>query len=465
MSKPSTVQRLAAWIVELSGDDFSEAQLAQARLLALDTIGCGLAGWAEPMARDCVAAAIDEGAAPRCQIIGSRQRTSIANATFANGALVRVLDLNDYLIGDAAGGGDMGGHPSDNIPVALAAGEHALSRGRDVLAAIVLGYELYGRLKTLIDRHGAWDGISVSAVVAAGITGRLIGLDRTGMAHALALALVRCATPAGVRSGHLSAAKSIANALVAQTGVQAALLAARGITGPLGLIDEPHGLQQVFERTDGFARLTEPLARDACIMSAHVKAYPCLATGQGIVAAALDMHHLLGGDAGRLADARVVLADHPTVLRQQRDPGRLDPRSRESADHSFPFLAAVALIDGELGLAQFADERWHDRRVRAVMARLAFANDPALGKAVPDAYPCRIEATTTDGRLLVARCTYPPGFSRGGSAAEAVIAKFNAVTAPHLASAARQAIIDAVMGLEDCADLGGLAAAIAVPVT
>ena len=464
------IERLARWITDLSTNDFTSAQIHQASLLLLDTIGCGVAGWAEPIAQVCTGVVADEGGAPRCQIIGSALRTSLANAVLANGVLVRVLDLNDYVIGDAASGGDMGGHPSDNIPVALACGEIAGSSrrptsGREVLEAIVLGYELYGRLKRLMDRHAAWDGITVSGAVAAGMASRLLGLDAGRTAHAIALSLARSATPAGVRSGHLSAAKSIANALIAQNGVQATLLAARGVTGPLGLFEQKHGLQPVFVRaeTDRLAQLTDPLAEPTCIMGAHVKAYPCLATGQSIVAAALDLHRQLAGDGKRLAGARIVLADYPTIIRQQNDPGRGDPRSREAADHSFPFLAAVTLLDGQFGLAQFAGERWHDPRVRELMARLTFANDPAWAATAPDAYPCRIEATTTDGQRLAATCAYPPGFSRGGISSAAVLEKFEAVTAPHLSSRARRAIVDAVLSLAASPDLSAVTKAIAAP--
>ena len=109
-----------------------------------------------------------------------------------------------------------------------------------------------------------------------------------------------------------------------------------------------------------------------------MKAFPCLATGQGVVAAGLDLHQQIDGDVDRLKQITVAIADTPSLRRQKDDPGRIDPQSREAADHSFNFLAAVALIDGAFGLAQFANERWNDPKVRAVMARLDIACDAAL---------------------------------------------------------------------------------------
>jgi 2-methylcitrate dehydratase len=263
-----------------------------------------------------------------------------------------------------------------------------------------------------------------------------------------------------VRHGAISAAKSFANALVAQNGMQAALLARHGVTGPLDLMDSPDGLRPLFPKADAKAALTAPLTDDSYIMRANIKAYPCLATGQAIVAAGLALNRQvksrLGGDLSRLKHIRVAMADMPFLRRQKDDPGRIDPSSREAADHSFNFLAAVALVDGEFGLAQFANERWNDPRVRAVMARLEIAVDAELNARAPGSFPCRMEARCDDGGTLTADIPDPPGFSRHGLDADAVKGKFNAVTAAHLDSPSRTRIIEAVMGLDrspSCAPL------------
>src|SRR5437764_15326634 len=129
-------------------------------------------------------------------------------------------------------------------------------------------------------------------------------------------------------------------------------------------------------------------------MRANVKAYPCLATGQAIVAAGLEVHRKikrdLDGDVSRLKSIRVVIADMPFLRRQKDDPGRIDPTSREAADHSFNFLGAVSLLDGSFGLAQFENARWNDPKVRAVMARLEIAVAPELNARSPGSFPCRL---------------------------------------------------------------------------
>src|SRR5262249_8173527 len=175
------------------------------------------------------------------------QKTSILNAVFTNGVLVRAHDLNDVTFAEKDGKLSVSGHCSDNIPVALAIAERAGSSGRDMLAAIAMGYQMFGRLRDVMRFSSTWDNSSISGLVAAAMARELIGLAPERQGHALALAATRCATPKIVRWGAISAAKNLANALVAQAGVQAALLAANGLTGPLEALDHAGGIPAIFD--------------------------------------------------------------------------------------------------------------------------------------------------------------------------------------------------------------------------
>ena len=176
-----------------------------------------------------------------------------------------------------------------------------------------------------------------------------------------------------------------------------------------------------------------------------MKAYPCVNTGQSAVAAALKLHAMLEGDIEKLSHVEIVMADYQVIKRHQDDPGRIHPLSREAADHSFPFLVAVTLIDGALGPAQFEKGRWHDPKVKALMSRTVMSRDAKWNARAPGAYPCTIRARNIDGREFVAEIPYPPGFSLSGVDEAAVIAKFHAVAAAALQHAARERIVDAVM--------------------
>ncbi len=442
----SAALALAQWVASTPGAALPERAIAQARLLVLDTLGCGVAGVNEEASQAILGMVDDLGGAPTCTVIGQQKRTNILNAVLANGALIRVLDLNDY-IGGSGGGPDMGGHPSDNIPVALAVGEAMGSSGREILEAIVLGYEIFGRLKNARSPNRVWDDVTISGIVAPAMAGRLMRLDRERLAHAIAFGASRAATPSIVRAGHVSSAKSIANALVAQSGVQGALLAARGATGPLAILESEHGLRDLF--TGALANmLCEPVPATPNILRASIKMYPCLATGQAAVAAALKLHEMTRGDIAGFGRIEVAMADYPIVKRQQNDAARRRPQTREAADHSFNFLVAVSLLDGEFGLRQFENDRWLDPEVVGLMDRFVMTTDPDLGARASGAYPCALRVTTSEGKNLVSEIGYPPGFARDGLQEADVVGKFQAITAPHLAAEQRDRIIAAALRLD-----------------
>jgi 2-methylcitrate dehydratase len=455
-SDQGAIARLAAWLSALRAEDFPQRAIERAKLLLLDTLGCGFAALDDDGARAVLATLDALGETPQCTVLGHPRGMSAPSAVLANGTLIRVLDLNDYVAGAHPQSGARGGHPSDNIPVALAVAELAQSPGRDLLAAIVLAYEIYGRGKAMMDADSIWDGVSISGVVAPAVAGWLMRLPKHELAHAIALSVARAATPAAVREGGISAAKNIANALIAQNGMQATLLAQQGVTGPLDLFEAERGLKAVFPRGPAGDIFDAPLPDDGFIMHSAIKVFPCFAGGQSAVAAGIALHRLVGGDVDQLKAIGVTLADLPIVRRWLADPGRIAPRSREAADHSLHFLIAVALNDGTFGLRQFDNARWNDPKVRALMARLDIATDADLTGRAAEAYPCALHATGRDGRPYDVEILEPPGFSPHGLDTQAVLDKFAGVTERHLAPDRQNRIVEAVMALDKAISCDGL---------
>ena len=288
----TAIEHMAAW--SLAEHKAFQVPLVrrQTRLLILDTIGCAYNALSDHAMAPVLAHCAEMGGKPEATIVGGG-RTSVLNAVFANGALVRGLDLNDVMFEMKDGQLAVSGHRSDNIPVALAVGERLGSTIANVIDAIALNYELYGRFRFLMRQRSPWDGASASAIVAAAMAGRLMGLDVKRQANAIGLAATRTATPKIVRKGEISAAKNLANAFVAQAGVQAALLAEKGVTGPLQALDHEDGLHQVFHPDLGLHHLWAPVEEPAEILSSHVKSYPSIGTVQTAVTAALRMHDKL----------------------------------------------------------------------------------------------------------------------------------------------------------------------------
>ena len=441
---PPLVRRLADWIVGFDAGAIPVAALDKARMLVLDSIGCALGAMDEETPRSALSTVRALGGAPECTVIGTELRTSAALATLANGILVRALDLNDLGLG-AAGAS----HPSDNIPVALAIGEREDRSARDVLAAIVMGYEVYGRVHDLMRIDCDWDNVSASGPVAAAMAGRLLGLPAEKLGHALALAMSHCHTLGIVRFGQLSAAKAMANSMVAHSSVMATLLAAHGATGPQTVFEGPAGMLQASLDKGNPVGLVAPVnVDDLRIMRVNIKSYPCLGSGQAAVAAAIEARKKISDPLAQIEKISIRMADTPFVRSQVNDPQRDNPHSRETADHSFLYLVAVALLDGELTPAQFGEGRWFDPAVRALMSRTTIRNDPSLNVYTPAAFPCAMEVTLKDGSTLAIEMPYPPGNIRNPLGWAGVEAKFHRYAADVLPQVRRQEVLNAVRRMD-----------------
>ena len=364
-----------------------------------------------------------------------------------NGVRVRCLDLNDVIFIQKEGKLSVGGHPSDNIAVALSTGEMLGSTLGQVLEAIVIGYQMFSRLRDVMRFSSLWDGTSSSGLVAAAMAGRLLGLDAKQQAQALALAAARCATPKVVRWGALSSVKNMANALIAQDGVQAALLAARGLTGPMEVLDHDGGLRQLFDPELGFEQLWAAPPATLQIMTANIKTFPCIGTAQALVAAALALAPKLKGRLGQIRRIEAIMAHLPMIVNQQAEMTRREPRTREDADHSFTFLTAVTLADGALTEQQFANKRWLESKMRALTAKVELKTSTEIVARAPGNMPARVEVHLEGGERLMSECLYPPGhsFPERGLDRDVTVAKFYDVTDGLLRPEAADGVVSLVL--------------------
>lgn len=414
-SSPETMtRRLARWICEFGASTPTSATTERVKAILLDTIACALAASADELAQPIIHTMPQMGSG-ECTIVGSHARSSFTGASFCNGAFIRLLDFNDTYTGPR-----QIGHPSDNIGVALAAAELKDRSGKELLQAIRLGYEIYGRLLDLGDPKSPWDHVSASGLVTAGMVGWLLGQPADKIGNALALAAMHTATLGEVRSGKISSAKSIANAAVVHTASLLTLLAGEGMTGPELAIEGRHGYAKLILDGAAFEGFFEDAGSDR-LMSVGLKQYPCFALAQGPISAAVELCSKL-----RRLDAierlQVVLADTgPARMRLGDEHGR-KPDSSEAADHSIYFLVAVTLCDGRFGADQLRAERWRDRDVIDLIDRMHATIDPAL--APTTGLPCRLEATLTDGSRHTVQRPCTPGFAASPLSWEEVVEKF-----------------------------------------
>jgi 2-methylcitrate dehydratase len=230
------------------------------------------------------------------------------------------------------------------------------------------------------------------------------------------------------------------------------------MTGPLAVLDdEEDGVRSLFRMEADLAEMTLPMTAAPAILRANIKSYPCLATGQGAAAAGIEMHKKLKGKTADIEHIDVIMADYPFIRRQQDDQKRRFPNSREAADHSFYFIAAVAILDGELTPRQFDNERWTDPKVKDLMQKIAMKADKALNARAPKGYPCSIRIVHKGGAEHVTEVGYAPGYSSEKGLNAAVVAeKFDAITRKALNDSRRRAVKEAVERLDAAPSVSGL---------
>ncbi|CAM3422933.1 2-methylcitrate dehydratase [Bordetella sputigena] len=453
-SAPTVLQQLAAFVHDVRYEQLPREVVGYAKRLILDTLGCAFGALDSDVATALHRYAEDAGGAPQATLIGSGRRTNVALATLVNGGLLRYLDCNDYYFGrDPA-------HPSGNLAPALAMAERQGRGGKALIEALVAAYELHLRLadhagEPSLWRRG-WHHGTNAQFSSAALAARLAGLDADRTAHAMAIAGSHQNTLAQLQSGAISMIKATAEAWVAKAGVEAALLAGHGMTGPLALVEGQNGWAatvagQVGDQLD-LAGLTGPFDGRYRLLETSIKPYPVVATASAPVRAAIDLHGQ-GLPAFDAIDRIVVRLPGFALRTPSANPDRRYPAGIESAQHSFYFCAAVALRDGACGDAQFQDQVLDDPALRDLLGKVELREDAELDTRWPRAAGGGIELHLRDGAVVQRMCPYPPGHPRLPMGDEALAAKFLGYAEPVLGCKRAHALRDAVLRLDEYHDL------------
>ena len=447
--RPATlVQQIAANVLGVSATTIPAEVVEHTKALILDSIGCALAAADEPVFARASQVLAQLGGSADCTVIGSSRRVNLPQAVLLNGILIRALDLNDAYIGP----GQMG-HPSDNIAVALSVGEKFRASGLNVIASVALGYEIYCRIQDIVPVRGTWDHTTASALAAPLIAGRLMGLNAEQLAHAAALSATHGNTLAVVRTGQLANSKASANAMVASQAVLCSLFAAEGMTGSLGVIEHPRGLSTGMLAGAKLDLLAQRIGEQYRIMNSAIKAYPCIGTAQTMVAGVLQARAGIADPAREVERIEVAMADIPIVSTQVADEQRRYPASRESADHSFYYLAAAALSDGEISEAQFAPGRWLQAEMTETMARVSIRTDASLNKHTPGSYPAVVKLLLQSGESREVEVIFPKGHPNNRMSPAEVEDKFRACARDRVPPARQEKIIEKARELEKLASV------------
>jgi 2-methylcitrate dehydratase len=435
------VERLAEFAVRASYDDLSEAARDQLKIRVLDSLGCGIGAMGgEPVqfVHDQVAEFDPSGA---CTLIGGGHAAP-DRAAFYNGALVRYLDYNDsYLAkGESC-------HPSDNLSAVLAACEYADQSGRDLMVALAVAYQVQCRLSDEAPvRAAGFDHTTQgSYAVAAGVS-RALGLDVAATANAIAISGTAFNALRVTRTGALSHWKGLAYPNTAAGCVWATFLARRGITGPLGVFEGNKGFMEAIAGPFTIDWSSEDLER---VTHTVIKRHNAEIHAQTAIDAALELkrqYRFVAGDVDRI-DVEVFDVAYK-IIGGGEEGDKSIVCTKEDADHSLPYLVAVAILDNEVLPAQFAPDRIQRADVQQLLCRVSVRPSPAFSQRFPDEMAARITATLQDGRTLDREVTEYPGLNAPAMSWKHVARKFDQLCRDRVTRDQSRGIADAVRTLD-----------------
>jgi 2-methylcitrate dehydratase len=464
-------QRFARYVHGLEYERLSEDAVHEAKRRIIDALGCGLAAARAPAPGLALRAMHRLAPTGTSSIIGAGERTSPDLAAFVNGYLIRYLDYNDtYLSKEAI-------HPSDNLAGLLAVAEDRGSSGKDLLTALVAAYEITCRLADASSiRNRGWDHVTYGNIAVAATAARLLGCTPAQIEQAINIAAATGINLRQTRVGELSMWKGAAYGGAGRNGVFAAYLAREGFTGPAPVFEGRRGFIAQVSGPLEIPRMAGELPTDPAqanssrwegeggpplegrsdrfkLQDTDIKYWPAEYHSQAAIALALDLR--ARGVRAQAVDRIIIHTFKVAVEIIGGEPEKWTPTTRETADHSLPYLVAAALLDGEVTERQFSPERIARDDIRALMARTAVLEQADLTAAYPGGIPTVLDVQDQAGRVQSARMDFPPGHRRNPLTDAQVDEKFMRLAEPVLGSRARRAL-EASWALDACPNVSEL---------
>ncbi|PYO57463.1 MAG: hypothetical protein DMD83_09075 [Candidatus Rokuibacteriota bacterium] len=437
----SVSEQLGTFAASVRSDKLPPAVRERTALALLDTIGVMIGARRLDEARPIFAHVEESGGKPEAVALGVTPRVPARAAAFANAWLADLLDLEDtYKVG--------GGHPGATVvPAALAMADRQGATGSEIMAGLVAGYEVANRLAFALFPHQGHHVLTTGtagAIGAAAAAGRLLALPAPILTEALNIAAYLLPASCADTLWQGASSKPAHAAQAASVGVEAALLAARGFTA--APLDGPHGYLTVNDVTsEEMARATHGLGVEYTVAECAIKLYPCCGYAHGAIDAAIALHRRLRGAWADIDTVTVRSYDLvvDSIGGRYTEPGASFTRCQ----FSLPYLVAVALADGRLGIPQLTSARRADPLVHALAGRVRVTEDPALTAQYPERFPYEVEVMVR-GSALVESVEAPRGTRQRPLTRSEIREKFDTLTEPALGRAASASLADAVSRLD-----------------
>lgn len=436
------LQALASFVQRARFRDLSDQALEQLKIRVLDTIGVAIGALDAEVIRAIRKLTAELGGQPLSTLIGDG-KTAPDRAAFLNGALSRYLDFMDSYIapGETC-------HPSDNFSAVLAAAEMRNVSGKDFLTALAVAYQIQTRLSDVAPvRDKGFDHTTQGAYAAAAGVAKALELSVEQIANAIAISGTANNALRVTRTGALSHWKGLAYPNTAMASTHAALLAAHNISGPPAVFEGNKGFMQSIAGPFEIEWMKENLER---VLQTIVKKHNAEIHAQSAIDAAIEIRARAGFIPGAVRAVRLkTFAVAHQIIGGGEEGDKRVVRTKEEADHSLPYMIAVALLDGEVQPQQYSPERIRATDVQSLLRKVTVSVDPALSKRFPRHLPADLKVELREGMIFHAHRDDYHGFHTNPFNWAAAREKFDRVTRDFTNDAQRDALAEIVATLEE----------------
>lgn len=435
---------LARYAASVHYQDLPVETVQACKRLLLDALACafGAVGCAPAkIAEDTFRKAFGSGGT--ASIIGSSQLIAPEGASLVNNLLVRDLDLNDTYYGCDPQ------HPSEIIPPAIACCEEAGRNGRELIEAMVVGYEADIRLNNAFSWAArGFHALSHSAFAIPLVAGKAWRMPEEQIAHAVGISGSHQLTSMAINSGVISMTKSLAPAHTSMDSLFDTRLAAAGFTGPTNIIEWMTAKIQPTEKNISVD--LDPQHYNLTKVS--LKRFPVAGSLQSSTEAGVNLHPLVKGQIDDIRE--IIIETYPkTIAHGVADPEKYRPETTGTADHSMPICLAMALLDGDVSVKQFHEQRWKAPEVIALGSKVLVKVGEALVAKNPKGHGSNVEVGFSSGRVLKESVEIPDGNAEKPMSQPTLERKFLQFAEPVVGKSGSKTIMDIVGNLEEVKDV------------
>jgi 2-methylcitrate dehydratase len=435
-------EMIASFAHDRSYADLSPQAILNVKIHLLDSLGCAIGALVGDPVHKMRDQINEFGGNPMCTMIGGG-KTSPDRAAMFNTALTRYLDFMDNFLakGETC-------HPSDNIGSLLTAAEYADRSGKDLIGAIAIAYQIECRIteEAPIMQSG-FDHTTQLAISIPAVVSKLLGFDKRQTMDAIGICAAEFGSLAVTRAVPISQWKGLASASSAFGCVHNTFLAKRGISGPVNVFEGVGGLMQAIDKDFHIDWETEDVE---IINKTLIKRYNAEAHTQSCLEGVLELreeHHIDFTQVAKV-DIDIFKVAYSIVGGGKYGPKK-EISTKEQADHSLPYLVAVALIDGEVTPAQFETERVRRVDVQQLLQHVYVDQAWNYTHKYPDEMGCHIRIKMKDGTVVDKYKTDYYGFWKHPVDWPTIVEKYNSLCTPAVNKDIVKQVADMVYNLEN----------------